>query len=190
MARTLSVSTFLRTYNRAGRYELVFGKVRPTVHLSERHVTLVRRLHRALENHFAEDSRGTVLMGRVDVVFDYLYGIVLHPPLVVLLQKNGDRLRTRTQVWGAPDVVLEVLTRSTARRTRQTRIRWYRQWGVRECWLLDTRSNRFEVLGQLQDAPHIFSGEETIVSRALPEFRPSVDSLFVDGSIPETRGEP
>jgi Uma2 family endonuclease len=180
MGRALSVSTFLRRYNRAGQYELVFGKVRPAVHLSEHHATLVKRLHQALAKHLAEDNRGTALTGRIDVVLDYLHGIVLHPPLVVLLEKNKNRLRTRTQVWGAPDVVLEVLTRATARRTRHTRVRWYRQWGVRECWLLDTRSTRFEVLGQLQDAPHIFSGEQTIVSSALPEFRPSVDNLFAE----------
>jgi Uma2 family endonuclease len=180
MGRALSVSTFLRRYNRAGQYELIFGKVRPAVHLSERNAIFVKRLHQALAKHLAEDNRETVLTGRIDVVLDYLYGIVLHPPLVVLLEKNKNRLRTRTQVWGAPDVVLEVLTRSTARRTRHTRIRWYRQWGVRECWLLDTRNNRFEVLGQFQDAPHIFNGKQTIVSSALPEFRPSVDSFFVD----------
>jgi Uma2 family endonuclease len=174
----VSVSTFLRKYNRAGRYELVFGKIRPTVQVSERNAAFVKRLHDALERHLAENGRGTVLTGRIDVVLDYLYGIVLHPPLVIVLPKNSDRVKTRTQVWGAPDIVLEVLTRATARRTRQTRIRWYREWGVRECWLLDTRSDRFEVLGQLQDAPHIFSGEQTIVSSALPDFRPSVDSLF------------
>jgi Uma2 family endonuclease len=183
MGRTFSVSTFLGRYNRAGQYELVFGKVRPAVYLSERHAPVVKRLHEALESHLAEDNRGTVLAGRIDLVLDRKHGIVLHPPLVVVLEKNRNRLRTRTQVWGAPDVVLEVLTRATARRTRHTRIRWYREWGVRECWLLDTRTNRFEVLGQLQDAPHIFSGEQTIVSSALPEFRPSVDSLFVDNHV-------
>lgn len=183
MDQPLSVSTFLGRHNRAGRYELVFGKVRPALHLSDRHTALVQRLHQALANHLAEDTRGIALTGRIDVVLDYLYGIVVHPPLVVLLEKNRDRLRTRTQVWGAPDVVLEVLTRSNARRTRHTRIKWYREWGVRECWLLDTRSNRFEVLGQLQDVPYVFSGEQTINSVTLPEFRPSVDSLFVDSRV-------
>jgi Uma2 family endonuclease len=180
MCLTSSVSTFLRRYNRAGRYELVFGKVRPAVHLSERNAAFVRRLRQTLESHLAEGSQGAVLTGRIDLVLSQKLGIVLHPPLVVVREKNRDRLRTRTQVWGAPDVVLEVLTRATARRTRHTKIRWYRDWGVRECWLLDTRTRQFEVLGQFEGAPHKFSGEQTIVSSALPEFRPSVDSLFVD----------
>jgi hypothetical protein len=67
------------------------------------------------------------LTGRIDLVLDHKNKIVLHPPLVVLLGRNTDRLRTRTQVRGPPDIVLEVLTRATARRTRHTRIRWYRE---------------------------------------------------------------
>jgi Uma2 family endonuclease len=178
----VSVTTFLRRYNRAGRYELVFGKIRPTVQVSERNAALVQRLRRALESHLMAEGHGKVLADRIDVILDRNHEVVLHPPLAVLLGQNMSRVRTRTQVWGAPDIVLEVLTRATARRIRHTRLRWYREWGVRECWLLDTRSNRFEVLGQMQDVAHVFSGEQSIVSSALPEFRPSANSLFIDRS--------
>lgn len=172
------VPTFLRKFNRGGSQELIFGNIRPAIPLSEHHAVFVRRVHELLARHLSEGNLGRVLIGHLDLVLDDKYGIVLHPPLMVVLEKNLDRLRSRTRVWGAPDIVLEVLTPLTARRFRLTRVRWYREWGVRECWLLDTRTSRLEVLHQFQDVPHIFSGHHTLRSRVLPEFRLRVDGLF------------
>ena len=43
----------------------------------------------------------------------------------------------RNQVWGAPDLVVEVLSLGTEHRDRGEKLGWYRQYGVRECWLVD-----------------------------------------------------
>jgi hypothetical protein len=60
MVQTLSLSTFLHRYNQAGRYELVFGKIRPTVQVSAQNATFVNRLRQALENHLAAEERWRV----------------------------------------------------------------------------------------------------------------------------------
>lgn len=180
----VSVQTFLRWFNRGGRHELIFGSPRQTVPLSPDHTALVQRVYDPLTGLLSDGDCGHVLTGSVDLVLAHKDCLVLHPPLVVVLAGNRGLLRSPNCVWGAPDIVLEVLTPQTARRTRHTRVRWYRNWGVRECWLLDTRTNRFEVLNQFQDVPYIFSGSQSIESSVLPDFRPTVNTLFAESDNP------
>lgn len=136
----------------------------------------------------------------IDVVLDEQAAIVLRPPLVAVLAGAAGTatLRGRTSggptLWGAPDLVVEVLTPATARRIRCSKLRWYRQAGVRECWLLDTRHHKLEVLNLEagQKVPHVFSGRHTLRSPLLPSFALEVGRLFrgVHGPRQFSRGGP
>ena len=43
----------------------------------------------------------------------------------------------RDQVWGAPDLVARCCRPAPEQRDRGEKLGWYRQYGVRECWLVD-----------------------------------------------------
>jgi Uma2 family endonuclease len=87
----------------------------------------------------------TAIRAPVDVVLDIENGLVLHPSIAVVRQVQGV-VRAQRQVWRAPALVVEVLRPGCARRIRATKVRWYRNYGVEECWLVDTRYARIEVL--------------------------------------------
>lgn len=131
---------------------------------------ILRRLRVAIGRSLQSQSAG-VIVGPVDLVLDEMNGLVLHPPVAVLLPNRQSRLRADSQIWGAPNLVVELLWPATARRTRCSKLRWYANYGVEECWLIDTRRRRIEIL-DFSGAAHlvrcIYSGSVPIQSRVVP----------------------
>jgi len=66
----------------------------------------------------------------------------LHPDLVVVCDK--DKITTRNIV-GAPDLVIEILSPSTARNDRVTKFHRYEKAGVKEYWIVDPLNEYIEV---------------------------------------------
>jgi Uma2 family endonuclease len=90
-----------------------------------------------------------------EVVLDRVRWLVVNPALAVVTADRWALVRER--IWGAPNVIVEVIDKWRARRTRAHRIRWYRDYGVQECWLLDPRVQRVEVLDlRRSSVPHIY----------------------------------
>jgi Uma2 family endonuclease len=78
------------------------------------------------------------------VILDWERALVLQPDLLFVSHERMSIVRK--QVWGAPDLVVEVLSTATERRDRTKKARWYRQYGTRECWLVYPRDERIQVL--------------------------------------------
>lgn len=53
-------------------------------------------------------------------------------------------------IYGAPDLVVEVLSPSTAKHDRRTKLKIYEKHGVKEYWIVDTMNRSIEV-HQLKD---------------------------------------
>lgn len=53
-------------------------------------------------------------------------------------------------IYGAPDLVVEVLSPSTAKHDRRTKLKIYEKHGVKEYWIVDTMNRSIEVY-QLKD---------------------------------------
>jgi len=59
----------------------------------------------------------------------------------------------RNQVWGAPDLVVEVLSESSQDYDRGEKQLWYRQYGVREYWRVELYRERVTVVDFTLAAP-------------------------------------
>lgn len=138
-----------------------------------RHQRIVVRLVMRLERHVRERGLGEILASPIDVVLDEARALVLQPDVVYL--SNVARLIQRDRVWGAPDLVVEVLSDSTKRGDSGQKADWYRDYGVTECWLVDPVSRSVDVAGRT------FAGRERIRSAVLPALRLVADSIFEDG---------
>ena len=89
---------------------------------------------------------------------------------------------TAADIRGAPDIVVEILSPSTAERDRTFTRTLYAKHGVGEYWLVDTAGENVTVLrlddqGEFQVAGTYGAGE-TLKSPALPGFALNVDDLF------------
>jgi Uma2 family endonuclease len=176
----MKVAEYFDLTARPPHLELIFGYPRPATPPSPRLAPIVERLRLAVEDHLSLERSGDVLVAPFDLVISPRQDVVLHPPLAVVLAERREILREGRTIWGAPDIVLEVLTPANARRTRCSKVRWYRDWGVKELWLIDARHHKFEILDLAagKSLPYIYSGRNSIQSVQLPSFCFEVCRLF------------
>lgn len=171
MSERRQVSEYLSGPEDMRRRELVWGYVREPAAPLFGHQSVVTRATVILMLHVREHRLGTVCVSPIDVVLDEPKALIVQPD--VLFVSNERAGIVRDQVWGAPDLAVEVASRGTARYDRTTKLGWYRTYGVRECWLLDLNARVVTVanLEAAAEAPwRSFTGDEQIESVVLPKF--------------------
>jgi len=84
---------------------------------------------------------------------------------------------------GAPDLIVEVLSQSTAHTDRLVKFGAYERAGVREYWLVDPRTRPVEVYSLPEEDTYEMAGQytpgETVKSAVLSDLALPVDDLFV-----------
>lgn len=86
---------------------------------------------------------GTWRLAPLDV---YLGEHVLQPDIFWVSDDSTNCFLGEDKYWhGGPDLVIEILSPSTAKRDRGRKYRLYEQYGVREYWLIDTDASFIEV---------------------------------------------
>jgi len=168
MPQRVSVAEYLDGPESLARRELIFGLVREPPAPRFGHQTVLTRLAALLDAHVRERALGRVCVAPVDVVLDREAALVVQPDLVFIA---ADRLALADdRIWGAPDLVVEVLSPGTARRDRTTKLAWYERYGVRECWLVDPQEWSVSVvdLAPGRARRRIYAGNRRMRSRVLP----------------------
>ena len=123
-------------------------------------------------------------MGRVVTETD----VILDPrtvlcPDVLFVSREREHI-IRDHIYGAPDLVCEVLSKRTRQRDMLVKSEIYLRHGVREYWLIDpaARSRSLEVRVRLdgpQPAWRSVSGP-VLASRLLPGFEVRAEQIFGD----------
>lgn len=117
------------------RYEAVGGELYVTPPPSFHHQEISMRLGVALYRMLQEPGHGVVVAGPVGVEFpDTEEGV--QPDLVFISQARSGIIR-RGWIRGVPDLVVEILSPTTARRDRGAKLDLYRRQGVPEYWIVD-----------------------------------------------------
>jgi Uma2 family endonuclease len=172
----LSVSEYFTLEETTRPMELVYGVVREPPMPAYGHQLVAARLTALLYVHVEQYGVGQIC-SPVDVVLDKEAALVVQPDLVFISRERLGIVSER--VWGAPDLVVEILSPRTARRDRTVKLGWYRKYGVRECWLVDGRKRTVEVI-ELQAATpgRLFTGTMPMRSYVLPRWTASPDEIF------------
>jgi len=142
------------------------------------HQALVLQIARVWSDHAEPRGLGRVAIAPVDVVLDHSRNLILQPDVLFV---STPRLSIiRNQVWGAPDLVAEVLSHSTENRDRGEKLAWYHQYGVRECWLIDLYDDSVIVVDFTGPAPatRYAKGVQAIQSTVFPDLELSAFGLF------------
>jgi Uma2 family endonuclease len=158
--------------------ELAYGVLREPPAPGFNHQVIVGRVFARLDRHVRRHRLGALVMSPIDVVLDARHHLVVQPDLAFVRRERGDICQT--QIWGAPDLVVEVLSNGNARRDRTVKVAWYRKYGVRECWLIDPVASSIEVIDLTESgAACEYSGDEVIRSAVLPRLRLRPRRIFV-----------
>lgn len=116
-------------------YEIIGGEkfMSPAANLT--HSDIIGRLYLFIGNYLIEKKCGYVYPDDVDVHFSD--GSLYKPDLCVVLKSNEKILAGRKAIYGAPDMVVEVLSHSTRKKDLTIKKDTYETQGVREYWIID-----------------------------------------------------
>jgi Uma2 family endonuclease len=158
--------------------ELVWGMVHEPPSPFFGHQSIVTRALVLLDAHVRQQRAGVVCVSPMDVVLDAELALVVQPDVLFVSRERTAIIRD--QVWGAPDLVVEVESTATRRRDRTTKLGWYRRYGVRECWLIDPRTQAIVVvtLTGARVSRRSFRGEHPVRSSVLPHFQDPAAAFF------------
>jgi Uma2 family endonuclease len=178
MSEPIEVDDYLSGPEEMRRRELVWGVVREPPSPRYGHQSVVTRTTVLLDFHVRQHQLGVVCVSPMDVVLDAKNALIVQPD--VLFVSNERAGIVREQIWGAPDLVVEVASPGTKRYDSATKIAWYRTYGVRECWLIDPHEAVVTVvnLGASRDVPRSFSGDNPVDSAVLPAFSTPAREFF------------
>jgi len=153
------------------RYEIIEGEVYVTPPPLTVHQRVCRNIERILDRHVTENDLGEVLYAPVGVVLEKPSGV---QPDVIFVAKNRLSIIQEKAVFGAPDLIVEVLSSSTAARDRGLKKDLYTRAGVRHYWLLDPRKKTLQAL-RLEGDCYVLEAEHT----GNVPFRPSLFPTLV-----------
>lgn len=107
--------------------------------------------------------------------------VVVQPDVLVVLKENFDKVADN-RIIGAPDLVVEVASPSTAIYDRHDKLTAYARAGVPEYWIVDPDARTVEVL--ILETPGmylsqgIFRRKSLLPSQAVPSFSTHVEQFF------------
>ena len=125
------------------RYEAIDGELYVTPAPSVRHQRISKRLERALYSLVEDSGVGEVLHAPVGVEFPAT-GEGVQPDIIVVARKRSGIL---ADLWirGAPNLLVEILSPTTASRDRHVKRKLYERQGVEAYWIVDPQATAVEV---------------------------------------------
>lgn len=140
------------------RYEVIDGELAVTPAPTSGHQIAVGNLVRLLGAFVHDHALGPLFPGPIDVLFgegDYL------EPDLAFVRADRAHLVSDRGIEGPPDLVVEILSPSTAHRDRGIKLERYRHFGVPEYWIVDLEAKAVEVwrLAGGAEAPEVVGAE-------------------------------
>ena len=97
----------------------------------------------SLLRRFVDANRlGVIVLAPMDVILDDQN--VVQPDILFVSNERSGIIED--YIFGAPDLVIEILSPSTADRDRQSKLDLYDRFGVREYWIVDPNENTIQVI--------------------------------------------
>jgi len=160
-------------------YEVVNGVLYMSPAPSMRHQRIVGRIFYYLAMHVDFPGLGQVYQAPTDV--ELSPGDVVQPDVFVVLNPHLGRISS-SRLIGAPDLVVEVASPSTARHDLSEKLYAYARAVVPEYWVVNPDAQTVEVLvwqNGSYSSLDLFAGHATLPSQVVPDFPVSVEQFFL-----------
>ena len=177
----MSLYEYFQTPETVLPQELIHGEVRVAESPSPVHQHIVGNLFLILHEHLTRYGLGKAWLAPLDVILDTDAPLVVQPDLFVIL--NGGAAVVDDRVYGPPELVIEVLSPRPRIGKLAERLEWFRNYGVRECWLVHQLTGHVNVLRftnrrLVSETSHRRAAR--IESVVLPDFKYSLS--MIDGT--------
>ena len=181
---TTTQGTIRQTYNDYcatpddERYELLNGNLMMVPAPNMKHQKVLGRLYLKLGNFAKEHGLGDVYVAPCDVV---LSDTDVVQPDLLFISRAREHTITDENVRGAPDLVIEVLSPSTADRDLGYKHELYGRHGVLEYWIVDPMEETIAVHRQRDarlELAETFGRQDTLRSGVLEGLHLKLDDIF------------
>lgn len=142
------------------------------------HQRILRKLTRALDRFVEENSLGEILFAPMDVYFSERD--TPQPDLLFISKERLDII-SEQRIEGAPDLIMEILSPSTAYYDLKDKKRLYEVSGVKEYWIVDPKAREIEVYALVDDRYALFGRQEkqgALTSKLLQGFCVDLADIF------------
>lgn len=160
------------------RYEIIDGDLLVSPAPVPYHQIILVNLYRDLSAWIEQHGLGEILFAPVDVVFSS--STVLEPDLIFVSHERLSIIGEKN-IGGSPDLVVEILSESTAHVDRGVKLKQYALSGVKEYWMLDPEAKTAEVYkaeeNAYQSVGHYTEGQ-SLTSSLFPGFTLPVAAPF------------
>ena len=147
------------------RYELYGGEAIVVPAPLPIHQVVALRIYDVLKV-YADKTGGLALCSPLDIVFsDY---DVLQPDVVFFDADRRQQIDLHSAVRIIPNLVVEVLSRSTAARDRGRKLDIFARYAVPEYWIVDPSAKTLEVYRSVADEFELVGGFDATASFASP----------------------
>lgn len=159
------------------RYELLEGELVMTPSPTWKHQAVSGKLEFLLRAFVQEHDLGKVADAPLDVVL----GEDVVQPDILFISHERSGIIHQEEVRGAPDLLIEILSPSTAQRDRTYKRTLYARHGVQEYWLVDPDAQTIEILAlgsRGYRRAELFEGGQTLSSPLLKGLQLALVEIF------------
>ena len=160
------------------RWELIDGELIMAAAPNTEHQAIQVETGAPLWVFVGERGLGRVFFSPTDVVLSDTDTV---QPDLIFVSQEREHIITRANIQGAPDLVVEILSPSTARRDWNEKLDLYARHGVKEYWLISPEYRMIWVFvlgnGTFEEAGR-YGEDDTLASPALPGFSLSLGKVF------------
>jgi Uma2 family endonuclease len=160
------------------RHEILDGEHYVTPAPFVRHQLISSKLHTRLGSFIEERRLGTLLAAPTDVV---LSEHDIAQPDLFFISNGRAGILAEENVQGAPDLVIEILSKRTRRRDERLKLELYGRYGVLEYWIADPKSKGVKAYrreaGRLRLAAEL-SAEDSLATPLLPGLEIPLAEIF------------
>jgi Uma2 family endonuclease len=141
-ASKLTYEDYVTLPNDGRRYEILDGELAVSPSPRTLHQRVAARLLVTIENWLRLRPIGEVFIAPCDVILDKTTVVV---PDLVFVSSARASIVTERAIEGAPDLLVEILSDSTARHDRGAKMKLYAQYGVGRYWIVDADARALEI---------------------------------------------
>ncbi|MGH9367515.1 MAG: Uma2 family endonuclease [Thermoanaerobaculia bacterium] len=160
------------------RYEILDGDLFMTPAPTTRHQRVSLKLTMLLSEFVRTRKLGEVLYAPCDVVLSEMD--VLQPDILFVSRERSSIIGEKF-ISAAPDLVVEILSPSTADRDRGLKAKVYARFGVRELWIVDPEAETVTLLTGAEAgfaAAGTYRPGQTLRSRVLEGLEIPIAEIF------------
>lgn len=140
--QTYTYEDYLELPDDRNRYEIINGELIMTPVPKTIHQDVVGNLFYELNDFIRKDKLGKVYTAPFDVLLGKKNVV---QPDILFIAKENKKIITEDNVRGAPDLIVEVLSPTTAYYDLIEKKELYEKFGVREYWIVDPKKQWVEI---------------------------------------------